>query len=123
MNITSSIQSSILRIADDFGVDDHHDMVMLRLLNNKKIDGVSVFSDLISQTQINELMSARSQQNIQIGLHFNLTHGALLPGVSRLLLRSMLRRIDKSLISKEINSQLNTFKMKFGQTPKQYQSK
>ena len=89
MNITSSIQSSILRIADDFGVDDHHDMVMLRLLNNKKIDGVSVFSDLISQTQINELMSARSQQNIQIGLHFNLTHGALLPGVSRLLLRSI----------------------------------
>jgi len=117
MNTTSSIQSSILRIADDFGVDDQHDMVMLRLLNKKKIDGVSVFSELISQPQINELMIARSEHDIQIGLHFNLTHGALLPGVSKLLLRSMLLRIDKSLISKEINSQLNTFKKKFGFMP------
>jgi predicted glycoside hydrolase/deacetylase ChbG (UPF0249 family) len=117
MNSISSIQGSVLRIADDFGVDDQHDLVMLRLLNTNKIDGVSVFSELISKPQIHELVNARSKHHIQVGLHFNLTHGNFLPSVSILLVRSILNCIDRAIITKKINSQLNTFKDKFGFMP------
>ena len=46
-HFTASIQDSVIKIADDFGLDDKHDAVMISLLKKNKIDGVSVFSEFI----------------------------------------------------------------------------
>lgn len=117
MNFASTLQESVFKVADDFGVDNMHDEIMLALLKEQKIDGVSVFSEFVSPTSIHSLIEVRSKFNIQIGLHFNLTHGSLLPDVSSLLVKSIFSTVDKKFIYKALKVQLQAFEEKFGFMP------
>ncbi len=117
MFFTSSLHESVIKVADDFGIDDGHDEVMLRLLKKNKINGVSVFSEFISAEFAQDLAGVRSEHNIQVGLHFNLTHGNSSMNVSSVLIKSIFLQIDKIKILESLNDQLEAFKIKFGFMP------
>ena len=117
MHFTASIHDSVIKIADDFGIDDEHDEVMIRLLKKNKIDGVSVFSEFIHASSAQDIAKVRSEYNVQVGLHFNLTHGESCPAVTSLLLKATLSKIDKLRVSDTLNRQLQVFEEKFGFMP------
>ena len=109
-----------LIIADDFGFNHDNDKAMLDLCNASQIDGVSLFPKYISDEHVNSLLVLRASKNIKIGLHFNLTmddNKKNLVNVQKLLIQSFFGFIDKKLIAKEFDEQLNTFKDKFNCYP------
>lgn len=108
---------SAIKIADDFGADKFHDAAMLSLLSIKKIDGVSIFSELIAEEGVRKLKSLKNTHSIQIGLHFNLTYGDSLPNVSGLLRNAISRSLDEGFIRDSLVRQLNSFQSKFGYLP------
>ena len=111
---------SRLFIADDFGFNHANDKSMLGLCSKGKIDGVSVFPRYISDKDINSLLLLRESNNIKIGLHFNLTIDAnkkSLMSIKKLLIYSFCGFLNKKLISKEFEDQLNLFQEKFGCYP------
>ena len=117
MHFTESIHNSVIKIADDFGIDGEHDSVMIGLLKKNKIDGVSVFSEFIHASCAHDIAKVRSENNVQIGMHFNLTHGDSCIDVSSLLTEAILRKIDKIKILNSLNDQLQAFEEKFGFMP------
>jgi chitin disaccharide deacetylase len=117
MHFAEKIHDSVIKIADDFGIDDEHDTVMINLLMKNKIDGVSVFSEFIQASCAQDIARVRSKNNVQIGLHFNLTHGDSCIDVSSLLSKTILRKIDKIEILNSLNNQLQAFEKKFGFMP------
>ena len=105
-----------LIIADDFGIDEMNDEVMLNLCFAEKINGVSLFSNFITQSSVDKLLIARKQTGTKIGMHFNLTLDADKKQITKvhiLLLKSMLGLIDKKLVAESFESQLIQFKEKF----------
>lgn len=108
---------SEIKIADDFGADQFHDAAMLTLLEDGKIDGVSIFSELLNKENTKKLKNLRDAHSIQIGLHFNLTSGDGLPNVSELLRNAISRSLDVNCIADSLVSQLNAFQSKFGYLP------
>jgi chitin disaccharide deacetylase len=117
IHFTASMHDSVIKIADDFGIDDEHDAVMIGLLKKNKIDGVSVFSEFIQASCAQNIAKVRSENNVQIGLHFNLTHGDSCIDVSSLLSNAIFRKIDKIKILNSLNHQLQAFEEKFGFMP------
>ena len=106
-----------IKIADDFGADQFHDSAMLALLEGRKIDGVSIFSELVNEENTRKLKILKDTHSIQIGLHFNLTSGDRLPGVSKLLRSALFGSLDEGYIKDALVSQLDVFKRKFGYLP------
>jgi predicted glycoside hydrolase/deacetylase ChbG (UPF0249 family) len=108
---------SAIKIADDFGADQFHDAAMLTLLEDGKIDGVSIFSELLNKENTKKLKNLRDTHSIQTGLHFNLTFGDGLPNVSELLRNTISRSLDVDYVVDSLVSQLNIFQSKFGYLP------
>ena len=106
-----------IKIADDFGADQFHDSAMLALLEGRKINGVSIFSELVNEENTRKLKILKDTHSIQIGLHFNLTSGDRLPGVSKLLRSALFGSLDEDYIKDALVSQLDVFKRKFGYLP------
>lgn len=109
-------------IADDFGLDRAHDEVIIDLLQNGAINGTSVMvSDRLDPEQVEKLKAARASNNIQVGLHLNLTeemegipaHGSILS----LWLGLMLRRINSDIIATSFQGQLARFQKAFDFAP------
>jgi predicted glycoside hydrolase/deacetylase ChbG (UPF0249 family) len=109
-------------IADDFGLDPAHDKVIIDLLRNGKINGTSVMvSDRLDAKGVEELKAIRLSNNIQIGLHLNLTEE--MEGIRRfgsiisLWLDLMFGRIAAASTADSFNQQLIRFKEAFGFLP------
>lgn len=60
-------------IADDYGLGELHNQAICELLSIGSIDGSSVMVELCSKTAAQQLLAAKSQDQM-IGLHFNLTY-------------------------------------------------
>ena len=101
-----------LIIADDFGLCEKHDNVIIELIKQKKINAVSVMvhPDLKSSRRIDLL---KVENNLSIGLHLNLT--ILLPKnkitntSTRLLLNNFLVKNNNKIIAQKIQFQINLF--------------
>lgn len=109
-------------IADDFGLNPAHDDVIIDLLQNGAINGTSVMvSGRLDPAQVEKLKAAKSSNNIQIGLHLNLTetmesipaHGSILS----LWFGLMLGRIKTDAIASSFEDQLDRFQTAFGFAP------
>jgi len=93
---------------------------MLSLLSDKKIDGVSIFSEYVSSNSIEELLELKEKKNIKIGLHFNLTLTQSKNkkiNVKYLLFKSLFSIIDKVSVANDFENQLNLFIKKLGFYP------
>lgn len=108
--------------ADDFGLNAGICKGILQLARMQRLSAVSCMvnqPDFLSYAQ--ELLALKNQ--VQIGLHFNLTEGPLLSsntpcyGLKELLIKSHLRMIDPLLIAKEFQAQLQCFKRVMGRLP------
>lgn len=109
-------------IADDFGLDPAHDDVIVDLLQNGAINGTSVMvSDRLDPKRVEKLKAARTSNDIQIGLHLNLTekmegipdHGSILS----LWLGLILGRINPVSTANCFEDQLARFQGTFGIAP------
>jgi|TARA_B110000438_G_scaffold19389_1_gene17885 predicted glycoside hydrolase/deacetylase ChbG (UPF0249 family) len=109
-----------LIIADDFGLCEKHDNVIIELIKQKKINAVSVMvhPDLKSSRRIDLL---KVENNLSIGLHLNLT--ILLPKnkitntSTRLLLNNFLVKNNNKIIAQKIQFQINLFEEIFDKFP------
>lgn len=109
-------------IADDFGLDPAHDDVIIELLANGAIDGTSVIvSDRLDPARVENLKTVRASNDIQIGLHLNLTeklegitpHGSILS----LWFGLMFGRINATSTAASFDDQLARFQKAFGFAP------
>jgi hypothetical protein len=115
--VKTLVNISAIKIADDFGADQFHDAAMLTLLEDGKIDGVSIFSELLNEENTRKLKNLKDTHSIQIGLHFNLTSGDGLPNVSELLRNAIFRSLNEDHVKDSLAAQLNIFQSKFGYLP------
>ncbi len=109
--------------ADDFGLNPGVSQGILKLAQMKRLSAVSCMVNMPHfATYAGELHSLKDQ--IQIGLHFNLTEGNLLSfpekpcfSLNELLIRSHLSSIKLSLVADEFNRQLERFVQVMGHMP------
>lgn len=109
--------------ADDFGLNAGICKGIIQLARMQRLSAVSCMvnqPDFLSYAP--ELLALKNQ--VQIGLHFNLTDGPLLSspntpcfGLKELLVKSHLRMINLSLVAKEFQAQLACFKRVMGCLP------
>lgn len=109
-------------IADDFGLDPAHDDVIIDLLQNDAINGTSVMvSDRLDSARVEKLKATRTSNNIQVGLHLNLTeemegipsYGSILS----LWFSLMMGSIKPVAVANSYEDQLTRFQKAFGFAP------
>jgi chitin disaccharide deacetylase len=103
----------IIFCADDYGQNEAISQAIIALLIQKRLSAVSCLT-----TSPNWLNHSRAlipfKNQIDIGLHFNLTEGKLLTDMefiplNRLLLKASLRQLELKNIGNELNAQIDQF--------------
>ncbi|NNM60006.1 MAG: ChbG/HpnK family deacetylase [Legionellales bacterium] len=123
------MQKSIILCADDFGLNEGINEGILGLVKQKRLSAVSCMMN-IGKSQLAFSRLKPYEDSIDIGLHFNLTEGTALTGVSsltdetgklrsinQLLVRSTVRSIKQRHVEQELEAQLNQFEAAFGRLP------
>ena len=107
-------------VADDFGLCEKHDEIIVELVKNRKINAISVLvHGELDSKRVNEVRKMRDF--LSIGLHLNLT--MVLPkiqplgSIETLIIKSLLRVLDTHEIKKIITSQIRSFEKIFGGLP------
>ena len=107
-------------VADDFGLCEKHDAIIIDLIHGKKINAVSVFvHEELNQNRIKELIL--NKHIISIGLHLNLT--TPLPkiiktfSIKRLIISNLFRFTHNNEIKRNLSAQIESFKNIFGEFP------
>jgi hypothetical protein len=118
--------------ADDFGLSPGVNRAILELMSMRRINATSVMTvaPAFDREQTAALQKAADQNNCQIGLHLTLTapfrpltmhvrplHGDIFLPLSKLLIASLTRRLDREILRAEIVAQLAAFKAMFGRAP------
>jgi predicted glycoside hydrolase/deacetylase ChbG (UPF0249 family) len=108
----------IILCADDFGQAPHISQAILNLANNKRISATSCMTTASDWIHSGEELKGL-QDKIDIGLHFNLTHGDgdNFRPISYWLLHSIAHQIDKKFIESRLNEQLDSFVNVLGRSP------
>lgn len=109
--------------ADDFGLSAAISQSILHLVELQRLSAVSCMVNRPSFNEHVELLLNR-QDNVQIGLHFNLTEGYFLSkpdkacfDLKELLLKTHLHLVKPSFIAREFNAQLDCYINKMGTLP------
>ncbi|TAL64493.1 MAG: ChbG/HpnK family deacetylase [Legionella sp.] len=111
----------IILCADDFGLNPGISQGILNLVQQKRLSAVSCMTNSTDfAAQAASLLQYKDQ--VQIGLHFNLTEGTLFSGeqgtpLKKLLWQSYTRRLNPAKITKELHDQLDHFVETFGVLP------
>lgn len=113
----------IILCADDYGQNDSISQAIIDLISKKRLSATSCLttsSQWLSQAKA--LLPFNNQ--VDIGLHFNLTEGryltqprAFFPSLKTLLCQAFLRKLDENLIESELNAQIDQFIAGMGQLP------
>lgn len=108
----------IILCADDFGQAPHISQAILNLAKNKRISATSCMTTTDDWIHSGGELKCL-QDKIDIGLHFNLTHGAgdNFRSINYWLLNSVLHKIDKHFIESSLNEQLDNFVKVLGRCP------
>lgn len=113
----------LILCADDFGLSAGVSQGILKLVRKQRLSAVSCMTNMPDfVVSAPELLVSKNQ--VQIGLHFNLTEGVFLSDATRmcfnlneLLIKTHLRVLDKQFIAKEFNAQLDAFIQSMGCLP------
>lgn len=106
----------IILCADDYGQSRAISQAIINLLKNRRITATScMVTSLDWPLYSSWLMPYKNQ--IDIGLHFNLTEGTLGSSLSYLLVMSHLHLLDEHVIRAELNTQLDKFIHEMGMLP------
>ena len=107
-------------VADDFGLCEKHDAIIIDLMYEKKINAVSVLvHGELNENRIKELKLNKNK--ISVGLHLNLT--TPLPkivktfSIKRLIISNLFRFTHNNEIKHNLSSQIESFKNIFGEFP------
>ncbi len=122
------MKKRIVLCADDYGQAKAISLGILDLLENGRLSATSCMVNLPDwQEQASWLIPF--QEKIDIGLHFNLTHGKALaalyrskhgdvfPSLSQLISRSYLHSLSQTAIEAELNAQIDYFVNALGFLP------
>jgi predicted glycoside hydrolase/deacetylase ChbG (UPF0249 family) len=118
--------------ADDYGLSPGVNRAILQLIEHRRINATSVMTvaPAFDRASTAALKDAAGPGNCQIGLHLTLTapfrpltmhfrplqNDSFLP-LARLLAASLLRRLDREMLKREILAQLAAFEVAFGRAP------
>ncbi|MBC66503.1 MAG: hypothetical protein CML63_07395, partial [Rhodobacteraceae bacterium] len=107
-------------VADDFGLCEKHDKIIIELVKKKKVNAISVLvHGELSRKRVNEVRKMRDY--LSIGLHLNLT--MVLPkiqplgSIETLIIKSLLGSLNTREIKKKIVLQIREFENIFGTLP------
>jgi len=105
-------QSQIILCADDFGQNSSISLAISELIAMQRISATSCMTTTACWTNDASLITPYIDQ-IDIGLHFNLTHKQLITRApyehKDLVKQCWLRKIDKQILVDELNAQLDCF--------------
>lgn len=109
---------TIILCADDFGQDPHISDAILTLATNKRLSATSCMTTEEDWTRHGPALKS-FQTHLDIGVHFNLTHGkdGSFRSLNEWLLRAILRQIDKEFVEKKLHEQLDRFEAVMGGPP------
>lgn len=122
----------IVVCADDYGLSPGVNRAILDLIGRGRVNATSVMTvaPAFDRASTSALQDVARNANCQIGLHLTLTapfrpltlhfrhlqNDSFLP-LSRLLGASLLRRLDREMLRREISAQLAAFEQMFGRPP------
>lgn len=118
----------VILCADDFGQSADISKGILKLIRARRLSATSCMVTEAAFLSMAQRLKPFEDQ-VDIGLHFNLTHGYALgpvkglmkgqrlPSINQLLLKTAFRRIDKKQVAHELNRQLDRFEAAFGSLP------
>lgn len=116
-------QKKIILCADDFGLSPGICQGILKLVQMQRLSAVSCMVNNDHFPSYAQELQALHQQ-VQIGLHFNLTEGSLLSkpaqscfGLNELLIKTHLGLLRPSFIEHEFNAQLDRYLQIMGVLP------
>jgi predicted glycoside hydrolase/deacetylase ChbG (UPF0249 family) len=113
----------VILCADDYGQNESISQAIVELLQKSSLSAVSCLTTSAWWPACAELIKPYTQQ-IDIGLHFNLTEGRPLSAnlksfypLTQLILTSQFRLINKRAIAAELNAQIDAFMQAIGKEP------
>lgn len=107
----------IILCADDYGQNSAISQAIIELIQRHRLSAASCMTASIDWPEHAKWLKDYQNQ-IDIGLHFNLTEGNKSWGsLSTLLLKSLLHRLDKDAIVAELNTQIDLFVNEMGCFP------
>ena len=114
-------QARVCLCVDDFGLHDGINHAVFALLRVGRVQAVSAMVGGSTWAQGARLLRQYDPQQIDVGLHLDLTECPLPPMPQRthrqLLLRSYLRRLDAQALRDQIDAQLDAFEIAMGRPP------
>jgi len=112
----------IVLCADDYGQALAISQGILQLIQQKRLSATGCMVNTIAWPECAQWLVPFYQQ-VDIGLHFNLTHGTALssgaafPSLSQLLRQSFLRQLNQAAIEAECHAQIDQFQAATGFLP------
>jgi predicted glycoside hydrolase/deacetylase ChbG (UPF0249 family) len=113
---------NIILCADDYGQNIAISQAIITLLHNKRLSATSCMVNTASWTR-SALHLLPYINQVDIGLHFNLTEGAALStgkqldSLSTVIAKSHLHSLSKKWLSAELNAQIDYFIQEMGRLP------
>ncbi len=106
----------IVLCADDYGQNNVVSQAIVELIEKKHLSATSCITTEADFPQHAKQLRPFIDQ-IDLGLHFNLTEGEKFQGLGKLMISAFLKRLNKQDIERELKSQLHQFEACFGRLP------
>lgn len=107
----------IILCADDFGQNDPISTAIISLVKEERLSAVSCLSTEKDWQTHGPLLKELSHK-VDIGLHFNLTHGqGNFASLNHWILKSLTRQVDSNFIKKTLHEQLDKFESVMQRAP------
>ncbi|NTV41066.1 MAG: ChbG/HpnK family deacetylase [Candidatus Moranbacteria bacterium] len=123
MELQTNPKKQIIVVADDFGLNEKANRNILNLVKLGKIDRVAIMSlGKISEKEITELLTS----HIKLDIHLDILNefdenkqkrSGIASRLGEFLLKVFSGKLKPSLVEKEWERQIETFKKKFGKNP------
>jgi len=109
----------IVLCSDDYALNPGVDDGILALLALGHLSAVSCFSTAPNWQSMSAPALRTYREQADIGLHFNLTEGfgTNAPSLGTVMLRSLVRSMNRKKVEKELERQFDAFEDGFGQAP------
>ncbi|SEG82546.1 ChbG/HpnK family deacetylase [Marinobacterium lutimaris] len=108
---------TVVICADDFGMSEGINQAILELIDLGRLSATSCMTNMLCWTrEAAEQLQAR-RHKAALGLHFNLTEGVHAVPLGKLMLKSLVRQLDRQALLKQFDEQLDSFEELIGSAP------
>jgi chitin disaccharide deacetylase len=112
------MNNQLILCADDYAQNDAIDSAIIELIELGRLTATSCLTLSPRWAEASQRITPQIRDKAAIGLHLDFTqYGSPSSALSRLIVRSYLRMLDKPLISASINRQLDAFEYAFNTPP------